>query len=251
MVRIGRSSELNIVMPMAGLGKRLAEGGYSLPKPLVKVAGKTLIEWSVKSLDLNANYIFCCKQSHIDEYQIDETLKELVPNCTIVSIDYQTKGTAQTVLEASKYIDNDEELIISDTDHYILLDKNKFLSEIYDNKIDAYVFVFPDKQKSPHFSYVKTDEENYVIEAAEKIPISETAACGIHYYKRGSDFVQYAKKMIKKNIKFNDEFYVTPVYNEFVKDNKKISIFPIIKKWALGNPEEIKLFLNDFETKLK
>lgn len=236
---------------MAGMGKRLAKGGYSLPKPLVKVAGKTLVEWSIKSLDLNANYIFCCKESHLDEYQIDKTLKKRVPNCIIVPINYQTEGTAQTVLEALKYIDNDEELIISDTDHYILLDKNKFLNKINDKKIDACVFVFPDKQKSPHFSYVKTNEENYVVEAAEKIQISETAACGIHYYKRGSDFVKYAKKMIGKNIRFNNEFYVTPVYNEFIKDNKKITIFPIIKKWALGSPEEIESFLNNFKTKLK
>ena len=55
--------------------------------------------------------------------------------------------------------------------------------------------------------------------------------------------------MIESNIRFNNEFYVTPVYNEFVKEQKTIITFPIIKKWALGSPEEINLFLQEYEEK--
>jgi NDP-sugar pyrophosphorylase family protein len=245
MDKIERRYKLNIVMPMAGLGKRLAKGGYSLPKPLVEVAGKTLVEWSIKSLDLNAKYIFCCKQSHVDEHQIDKTLKKLVPNCIIIPINYQTDGTAQTILEASKYIDNDEELIISDSDHYIIWDKLKFQNKIRNKLSDACVFIFPTKQNSKYFSYVKTNKEGYVLESAEKEKISNVAACGIHYYKKGSDFVKYASNMIQKNIRFNNEFYVTPVYNEFISAGKKITTFEIIKKWALGDPDEIKEFLKN------
>ena len=48
-----------------------------------------------------------------------------------------------------------------------------------------------------------------------------------------------------KNIRFNNEFYVTPVYNELIRDGKKVTTFPVIKNWALGTPDEIKKFVED------
>ena len=66
----------------------------------------------------------------------------------------------------------------------------------------------------------------------------------MHYFRRGSDFVKYAEIMIKKEHRFNNEFYVTPVYNELAKHGKKIMTFPILKKWALGSQEEINQFLS-------
>ena len=46
---------------------------------------------------------------------------------------------------------------------------------------------------------------------------------------------------------FNDEFYVTPVYNLFASANKKIITYPVKKMWALGSPEEVNLFLKEYD----
>ena len=43
---------MNIIVPMAGLGERIAKGGYTVPKPLVKVQNKIIVEWAIKSLKL-------------------------------------------------------------------------------------------------------------------------------------------------------------------------------------------------------
>ena len=94
-------------MPMAGKGIRLQKFD-PYPKPLVEVLGKTIVEWSIDTLGLKGNFIFCCKKEHIEKFEIDKLLKKIVPNCKIISIDYQTKGTVQSVLEASKLINNDE-----------------------------------------------------------------------------------------------------------------------------------------------
>lgn len=232
---------------MAGLGTRLSKSGYKTPKPLVKILDKTLIEWSISSLGFNGNFIFCCKKEHLEEFNLENILKSIIPNCKIVSIDYQTQGTAQTILEAKSLIDSNEELFLSDSDHFIKWNSQEFLKTIRPQNIDACVMVFPQKQTSTSLSYVKQDSNGFVVKAAEKIPISETAACGMHYYKKGSTFVECAEQMIKKNIRFNNEFYVTPIYNEFVQKLKHVITFPIIEKWALGNPEEINKFLNDNE----
>jgi choline kinase len=238
--------KLNIVMPMAGRGIRLANHS-SYPKPLTRVLGKTIVEWSVETLGLKGNYIFCCKKEHIEEFNIDKTLKSIVPSCQIVSIDYQTRGTVQSVLEASSIIDNDDELIISDTDHYLVWDHNHFNKEIRSKDIDACLMVFPEKYYSTKASYVKLNKDGYVIEAAEKNPISTIASVGLHYYKKGSEFVKFANELIRRNITYNNEFYVTPVYNLFVESGKKVITNPVTKMWALGSPDELELFMREYK----
>ena len=94
-------------MPMAGKGTRLREYD-SKPKPLVKLLGKTIVQWSIETLGLEGNYIFCCKKEHIEKYGIDEQLKKIVPDCKIISINYQTKGSVESILEAANLINNEE-----------------------------------------------------------------------------------------------------------------------------------------------
>ena len=89
----------------------------------------------------------------------------------------------------------------------------------------------------------KIDENGYVTEVAEKNPISDIATVGVYFWKKGSDYVKYAEEMIKENIRVNNEFYVCPVFNEAIKDNKKIRTFDIEKMWGLGTPEDLNVFL--------
>ena len=151
-------------MPMAGKGTRL-QSYDSYPKPLVKILGKTIVEWSIDTLGLKGNFIFCCKKEHIEKFEIDKVLKKIVPNCKIISIDYQTKGTMESVLEASDLINSDEELIISDTDHYLNWDSEYFNKIIRNKKIDGCVMVFPEEYNSTKASYVKLDNQGFVTES--------------------------------------------------------------------------------------
>jgi len=233
-------------MPMAGKGIRLQKFD-PYPKPLVEVLGKAIVEWSIDTLGLEGNFIFCCKKEHMEKFKIDKLLKKIVPDCKIISIDYQTKGTLQSVLEAKELIDNDDELIISDTDHYLKWNSEFFNKNIRKKTIDGCVMVFPEEHTSNKCSYVKLDNQGYVIKSAEKQPISKTATVGLHYFKKGKEFVKYANQMIKQGMEFNNEFYVTPIYNLFAKSKKKIITFPVEKMWALGSPEEINDFLKEYD----
>jgi hypothetical protein len=68
---------------------------------------------------------------------------------------------------------------------------------------------------------------------------------GIYAYKRGSDYVKYAKSMIEKNDRYKNEFYVCPIFNHFIKDGKKVTTFNIEKMWGLGTPEDLNYFLQN------
>ena len=103
---------MNILFPMGGRGSRL--GYYSSnPKPLIKILGKTILEWSVQSLNLDGNYIFCINKKHDEEFKISEQLKKIKPDCKVISIEYQTQGALETILHARKFIDNNEDFLVA------------------------------------------------------------------------------------------------------------------------------------------
>ena len=109
---------------------------------------------------------------------------------------------------------------MANSDQFVDWDSNKFMYSMIADEIDGGILTFPSTH--PKWSYAKLDDKGFVSEVAEKIPISEHATVGIYYWRHGADYVKYANQMIKKDIRVNNEFYVCPVFNEAIKDGKRI-----------------------------
>ena len=246
-----QDEKLNVVIPLAGEGKRFKEVGYTFPKPLIEISGKPMIQVVVENLNIDATYTFIVRQEHVSEFNIDIVLKTIEPKCNIVVVDRLTEGAACTTLLAKEYFDNEAPLLLANSDQYVDWNSTEFLYKMYEKDCDGGILTF--ESVHPKWSYAKIDENGYVDKVAEKEPISNNATVGIYYYKHGSDFVKYAEKMIEKNIRVNNEFYVCPIYNEFILDEKKIITYDISKysMWGLGTPEDLdsfkreKLFMTD------
>lgn len=236
---------INIVIPMAGRGSRFAVAGYQLPKPLIDVKGHHMIECVIQNIRPGCEYkfIFLCLEEHIQKYDLVKHLKEIEPTCEVVSVNQVTEGAACTVLLAEKFIDNDDELMIANSDQYVDIDINKYLASIKKN--DGLIMTMD--ANDPKWSFIAYDDEGYVKCVREKEVISNEATVGIYNYKHGSDFVYYAKQMIHDNERVNNEFYVAPVYNRMIQDNKKIVYYNIGSEdngmYGLGIPEDLDKFL--------
>ncbi len=230
---------MNIVVPMAGAGSRFEKAGYSFPKPLIEVKGQPMIAKVVENLDLQGTYIFLVQKAHYDQYNLESLLKMIAPGCKIVQIDGVTEGAACTVLKAKEFIDNDEQLIIANSDQWIKWNSFETISSF--NDADGGILTF--KSVHPKHSFAKVDGYGFVTEVAEKNPISSDATVGIYHWKRGSDWVKYAEQMIEKNIRTNNEFYVCPVYNEAIQAGLKIKAGLVDEMWGMGTPEELNNFL--------
>lgn len=233
--------KLNVIVPMAGAGKRFSDAGFTFPKPLIEINNKPMIQWVVDCLNIDANYIFLILKEHQEKYNIKSVLKILKPNCKIVEIDRLTEGAACTTLLAEKLIDNNNPLIIANSDQYIKWNSSAAMYKITTKKLDGAILTF--KSIHPKWSYVKTDENDIISEVAEKKVISNRATVGVYYWKHGSDYVKYAKEMIQKNIRVNNEFYVCPVYNQALKDNKLIKAIEVDEMTGLGTPEDLNNFI--------
>lgn len=233
---------LNIVIPMAGRGSRFAKAGYELPKPLIDVNGRPMIEVVTRNIapKCDHRFIYICQQEHLEKYALAERLEKISPNCEIVTVDHITEGAACTVLLAEKYIDNDNSIMIANSDQFVDTDINEYLIAMGDS--DGLIMTMP--ADDPKWSFIKYDENGYVTMVREKEVISNEATVGIYNYAKGSDFVKYAKQMIRKNIRVNNEFYVAPVYNEMIDDGKKIVFKDVGEKMhGLGTPEDLEKFM--------
>lgn len=232
---------MKILIPMAGQGKPFREAGYTFPKPLIDIDSKPMIQIVVENLNLSGDYIFICRKEHYEKYALKDMLNLIKPNCTIISSDQETKGAAITALLAKDLINNDEELIIANSDQWLDWNPQHFLSFLRNKNADGGIVTFISTH--PRWSFVNVDENGLVTEVAEKRPISNIATAGIYYFKRGKDFVAAAEEMIKKNIRTNNEFFIVPSFNEMINSGKNILIYPAAEMRGLGTPEDLEKFI--------
>ena len=241
------SKTMNVLIPMAGRGSRFATQGYTFPKPLIDVKGKPMIQVVTENLNIKANYTFIVQKEHYEKYSLQHLLNLIAPNCNIVQVDGITEGAACTTLLAKEFIDNDEPLLMANSDQFVEWDSNETLYAFSNGNCDGGIITFP--ATHPKWSYAKLGEDGYVSEVAEKKPISEHATVGIYWWAKGSDYVKYAEQMIEKDIRVNNEYYVCPVFNEAIGDGKKVRIKEIEKEgmWGIGTPEDLNYFLEHYK----
>ena len=237
-----QGGKMNVLIPMAGAGSRFEQMGYTFPKPLIDVTGKPMIQMVTENLNIEAKYIYIVQKEHYEKYNLKYLLNLITNNnCEIVQIDSLTEGAACTTLLAKEFIDNDEPLLIANSDQVVEWDSNEFMYSMVADNVDGGILTF--EATHPKWSFAKLGNDGFVSEVAEKKPISNIATAGIYYWTHGSNYVKYAEQMIEKDIRTNNEFYVCPVYNEAIQDGKKVKVFQIEKMWGLGTPEDLEVFL--------
>lgn len=236
-----QGGKMNVLIPMAGAGSRFEQAGYTFPKPLIDVDGKPMIQRVVENLNIDAKHIFIVQKEHYEKYSLKHTLNLISPNCEIVQVEGLTEGAACTTLLAKEFINNNQPLVLANSDQYVQWDSNQFMYSSMADDIDASILTF--HSTHPKWSYAKLNDDGFVIEVAEKKPISEHATVGIYFWRKGSDYVKSAEQMIEKNIRVNNEFYVCPVYNEALLNGARVKTFHIEKMWGLGTPEDLETFL--------
>lgn len=236
---------------MAGAGKRFIESGYMLPKPLIDVNGKPMIKVVIDSLaPISGKFIFIVRKYEDNSFnaRLMDVLEASAPNCSIIRISEMTRGAAETCLLAESFIDNNNQLIITNCDQIY----SKYFSEkmhAYLNfsnlraKADGMVATFD--SISPRYSYIKLDKNDIGLKLEEKIPISKHALTGFHWWNYGSDFVWSAKSMIQANDLHNGEYYIAPTYNYLIKKGKIIRTYETKEDDTIivGTPEQLRDYL--------
>jgi dTDP-glucose pyrophosphorylase len=236
---------INIVIPMAGRGSRMAVSVPDRPKPLVHVLpGQPMIAFVTHYLTLPQphRFLFVCRDEHVEALGLESLFASLARNFLIVTTREVTQGPACTVLLTRKHIDNDQELLIAYCDDYLDIRTDDILARWRAADADAGVLLFPSRH--PRNAYATADKSGRILRVAEKERISRLAVAGFYYFRRGGDFVSGAERMIRKDVRAKGEFFVSGVFNELIEDGKRILShrIPASCNYSMGQPADLEQF---------
>lgn len=237
---------MKIIIPMAGEGSRFTKAGFSLPKPLIDVEGKPMIQKVIENLPFDAEFIFLVRTEHLNDYRLEPVLSTATSGkCKIVPVSGLTEGAVCTVLLAKDLINTSEPIIISNCDEIMEYSVTNFKTMLFlsDPQTD-FIWVFQSPDLNPKWSFARIDSYGRIVQVAEKQPISYNATCGVYYWGQGSTFVSCAEEMVRKNVRVKNEFYICPVYNEGISVGRKVFPFFVEKMWGLGTPKDLDAYLN-------
>lgn len=245
---IGRKDEgklMNVVIPAAGEGSRFRQAGFSKAKPFIDVDGQAMVEkviGNVRPKGADVHVLFrkehmCSEPEAVAEVQ--------ARGATVHVVDRLTEGTACTLLLARTAFDGPGMLLVANSDQYVDFDVDAYVRDCRERELDGSILVFKDVKRDPKWSFARLDNDGFVVEVAEKRPISDLATVGIYLFARGSDFVSAAIDMIACNDRVNGEFYTCPVYNYMIRAGAKIGVYEISNDamHGLGTPDDLAAFL--------
>lgn len=235
---------MNVLFLLAGESKPFEEQGYLYPKYLLEVDGKTLVQHVIDHVTLArpSRHIFVVRKEEVERFHFESVLRLLSPQSEVLIAEGLTRGAACTALLAVELVDNDEPLLIVNGDQIVDLPLDEVLGSFEEQGLDGGIVVFDSVH--PRWSYVRLNEEGWVIEAAEKRPISRNATAGLYYFAKGRDFVAAAKEMIRKDAAVGDAFYVCPAYNELLLNQGRVGVYRIAREnyHSLALPQGVQAF---------
>jgi NDP-sugar pyrophosphorylase family protein len=242
---------MQIVIPLSGIGKRFKEAGYTVPKPLIDVDGRPMIQHVIQLFPGETNIIFICNDLHLHETNMRDILMEICPTCQIIEVSVENRrGPVDAVLQASHVIQDESEVIVSYCDYGTVWDYPRFLKDVRNNQADgaipAYIGFHPHMLGKDHYAYM-THQDKWMTAIQEKKPftdnkMNEYASNGTYYFKKGSLMKNYFRQLISEGIQINGEYYVSMVYNLLVKDGLKVRIFEIEKMLQWGTPYDLEIY---------
>lgn len=239
---------LQILIPMGGLGQRFRDAGFSTPKPLIEVDGKPMFLHALASFDAYdgpKEYIFVVRQDAEEQYGLASSIKDLLPDAKIALLADNTRGAAETCLLARDYIDNEKPLIVMDCDF-------RFISKEYFDKVGKMVkngtydgVLLSFESDHDRYSYARIDENDRVLETAEKKVISNHALWGAYCFSSGERFVKAVDELMKHEIgPTMKEYYISYVYGQLLKEGCHISLARVDTSDSFGTPEELQHYLD-------
>jgi NDP-sugar pyrophosphorylase family protein len=237
---------------MSGIGKRFVEDGYRIPKPLIVVDEKPIIEHICNLFPDESKFTFICNSKHLAETNMRQVLQNIKSQSNIVEIQNHKKGPVYAVSLVKDLIEDDEEVIVNYCDFGTYWNYQDFLNHTRNRNADAAIPAYkgfhPHMLGNTNYAFIR-EKKQWMLEIKEKEPFTnnrmdEYASNGTYYFKKGAYVKKYFQELIDKNINLEGEYYVSLIYNLLVEDGLKVSIYNIQHMLQWGAPQDLEEYNN-------
>ncbi len=242
---------MQIIIPMSGIGKRFMDYGYQVPKFLIEIENKKIIEHVISLFPGEQDFIFICNNEDIKNTNIKQILSEACPNHIIRSIKKHKLGPVFAVKQIYDLIHDDKEIIVNYCDFGTYWNYNDFLAHTRNRRADGAVVAYkgfhPHMLKDPNYAFINQSKQ-WMLDIKEKEPFTdnkmdEYASNGTYYFNKGSLVKKYFDLLIDKDLNVNGEYYVSMVYKLMVEDNLDVSIYSVEHMLQWGTPQDLEDYI--------
>jgi len=250
---------MNIIIPLGGKGERFLKEGYTDPKALIPIFGKTMIQYVIDNLNIySEDKITIIYNKDLDKTEnfFPNFILEKYPNLNIqlIKLDRNTAGAAETLYIGLDYIlenqkDELNKLKEINSQKCVILDCDTFYTEDILTKFRAEqsnaVFYTEKLNEPPIYSYIELGDNSKIINIAEKVKISNNANTGCYAFQDIVTLRKFCKKILDEKITFNGECYTSCVISSMIKEGEPFVGCKLDSScvFSLGTPKELNAYI--------
>jgi dTDP-glucose pyrophosphorylase len=245
----------SVIIPMAGLGQRFLQEGYTTAKPLISVSGKPMVMQAVNDLPASRHHVFVLRQDMVGNKEIVKTIKGAYPHALVVGVDRITEGQACTALIGLDALVGAVEGVIEPItfgacDNGALYSKEVFNQLVDDDNIDVIVWVVRRHANAIRFpkmfGWVDVSPDGKIRQISVKTPLASIASdpivIGTFTFKRADDFRSAVERLIARDGRINGEFYIDSCINDAIAAGLRCHIFEVDSFISWGTPNDLRTF---------
>ena len=241
------------LITLSGNSKRFTDNGYP-HKAVTDINGMSMVGTFVNSFKDFNDYesIFLCRQEDLENYKIKDEIHKYCKDACVLTIPHNNLGPIYSIRQIFSELDDDQPILVSyiDTLQGTTIRDMVKAFDGYDGGMTVHDFKNPHWRSNSYYCLVEHDENLNVTNVREKHSITEEdfadankgGSSGNYFFRRCSTMKEYFNFLIDKDIKVNNEFYVTQAVEHMVKDGLKVKAYkcPYV---ALGVPRDVEDYI--------
>jgi NDP-sugar pyrophosphorylase family protein len=240
----------SVLVPMAGLGKRFADAGWTIPKPMIPVSGRPMVIQATRDLPDAPATRFVLRQDLPGLEEIRQKLRTSFVGASDLVLDRGTDGQATTCMLGLQALDQNAPLTIGACDNAMLYDTSAFEEAVSKGDADLLVWVVrghADGRLRPQmFGWVTTDDAGAVtgvrVKEAPDDPATAPMIVGAFTFRRASQFGEAYRHLQARDARVNGELYVDTMVEDALALGFKVELFEIDHYLGWGTPKDLTIF---------
>ena len=244
----GSVLDLDVIIPMAGLGSRFTQEGQNIVKPLIEVAGKPMVVQAAQAAPEGKNYIFICLKEHLEKFKLHKVLDSFFPTSQLVELNEITDGQASSAEIGVHKLKEGRPFLILPCDSGIFLNQHEDMILSSGSDIIAFTFrATGSALKNPQMYGWIRSQQGKITEVSVKKPFKISVATdevitGAFYFKDKKIFQKCLDHLRSKQIKINNEFYIDSFLKAAMELGLSAKSHVIDHFLCWGTPAELKSF---------